>query len=134
MRRATFRIIMLGSILSYIGCDILFPSDSSLSGKWDCELLGGMGPSNAVLDLKEKNGKISGTFEWNDLNLPVKGTVNSKRQVNFEAQDDIHRIIFTLRALKDDTILDGSFAYYRYNEYTQSTMATDAGSVYAEKR
>lgn len=109
-------------------CDIFSPSDFSLTGKWDCELLGFTGISTALLDIDEESGRISGNIKWNDLNLPVKGTVNSKRQVNIETKDPNQRIILNLRALKDNSILDGSFSYYLNN------LFMDGGSVYGEKR
>jgi hypothetical protein len=80
------------------------------------------------MKLKEKDGKLSGNIKWNDLNLPITGTVNSKRQVNIEAQESPDRVLITLAAMKDDTFLDGSFSYY------QNFTFVDGGSFDAEKR
>ena len=86
--------------------------------------------------LDENDGKLSGTFRWDyhDLNLSVDGTVNSKRQVNMETEDDVHRCVFALRSLKDDTFLDGSIQYYVYSEEAQASFHVDGGAFEANIR
>ena len=105
------------------GCE-----DLDLTGTWDCTLLTMLGISHAKMQLTENNGQLTGRFEWIDLNLPIKGTVNFNRQVNIETQDTSHRCIFTLRSLKEETFLDGSFSYYQDNVFS------DAGSFESNKR
>jgi len=90
MSRLKLYTVFFLALIFCLGCDILSPPESSLSGTWDCSLFGITGPSSATMKLKDKNGRLSGTFQWNDINLPIDGTVNSKRQVNMETQDPTH--------------------------------------------
>ena len=128
MKHAIITIVALGSFIFYLCCSILSPPDPSLTGDWNCSLFTMIGPSNAKMKLKEKSGKVSGTFKWQDLDLPLEGTVNSKRQVNMETQDPIHRCIFALRTIKDD-FLEGGITHYIYSEENQASMWVDGGSI-----
>jgi len=128
MKRINRIFWTVGTLIYYLACGPLSLSDSSLSGTWDCTLLGVSVLSSAEMKLKEDDGKLTGNIKWNDLNLPISGTVNSKRQVNIEAQESPDRVLITLAAMKDDTFLDGSFSYY------QNFTFVDGGSFDAEKR
>ncbi len=123
-------LFLFTTSLSLTSCD----DDPSLTGTWDCTLLTNkLGISHAVMHLNENSGQVTGTFKWIDLDLPLDGTVNSKRQVNMETQDSTHRCIFALRTLKDGS-LDGTFAHYIYVPESQMSIVDDTGSFDATKR
>jgi len=119
--------VLFYSLFICLACGILSP-ESSLTGTWRCSLFTMNGSSNAKMTLTEKNGKVNGSFIWQDLDLRISGTVNSKRQVNLETEDPIHRCIFALRTINDD-FLEGSFSHYKYSEANQATMFVDGGSL-----
>ena len=127
MKHVVAKIVTLGLLIFYLGCE---PPTTSLTGEWDCTLIGVSGQSSAWMQLTENNGQLRGTFKWDNynLNLKINGTVNSNRQVNMETQDTTHRCILALRALKEDTFLDGGISYYRDNFFLYS------GSFTANKR
>ena len=127
MKLVVAKLVTLGLLIFYLGCE---PPTTSLTGEWDCTIVGPSGPSGAWMQLTENSSQLIGTFKWDNhnLNLQINGTVNSKRQVNMETQDTTHRCILALRALKEDTFLDGGISYYRDNFYV------DSGSFDADKR
>ena len=127
MKLVVAKLVTLGLLIFYLGCE---PPTTSLTGEWDCNIVGPPGPSSASMQLMENSGQITGTFKWenHNLNLQINGTVNSKRQVNMETQDTTHRIILGLRALNEDTYLEGSLAYYENNIWI------DGGGFDANKR
>ena len=127
MKHVVAKLLTLGLLIFYFGCE---PPTTSLTGEWDCTLIGVSGQSSAWMQLTENDGQLTGTFKWDNynLNLQINGTVNSKRQVNLETQNTNHRVILTLRVLKNETYLDGSFAYYENNFWL------DGGGFGADKR
>jgi len=127
MKHVVAKLVTLGLLIFYLGCE---PPTTSLTGEWNCTIVGLSGQSSAYMQLAENNGQLTGTFNWDNhnLNLTINGTVNSQRQVNMETQDTTHRCILALRALKEDTFLDGGISYYRDNIYI------DSGSFTADKR
>ncbi len=127
-----YSTLALWLILSCLGCDIFSPS-TTLTGKWDCTLAGPV-PSSATMDLKENSGNLSGTFYWKNLSLPINGTVNSKRQINMEMQESIHRCVFAGKVKEDRTYFDGAMHYYRYDSLQQASVWLDGGGFWAEKR
>lgn len=124
MFRKALIFLFLLTMFSILSCS----DDPSLTGTWDCTLTLLSGISSANLQLTENSGQLTGKFKWNDLNLPLGGTVNANRQVNMETQDSTHRCIFALRSLRDDTFLDGGFQYYKNNFWV------DGGAFDATKR
>ena len=126
MKHVVAKLVTLGLLIFYSGCE----PTTSLTGEWDCTLIGVSGQSSAWMQLTENDGQLTGTFKWDNynLNLQINGTVNSKRQVNLETQNTNHRVILTLRVLKNETYLDGSFAYYENNFWL------DGGGFGADKR
>ena len=132
MKQYIFKIIMIGALIFYPSC-ILSPPDLTLTGTWNCTILSMAGPSKAVMRLKETNGRVSGSFKWHDLYLPIDGTVNSKRQVNMETQDSTHRCIFALAThdWADRYFLDGTFQYYLNTGTVSKWM--DGGSIEVER-
>jgi len=127
MKHVIAKLVTLGLLIFYLGCE---PPTTTLTGEWNCTIVGLSGQSSAWMQLTENDGQVTGTFNWDNhnLNLQINGTVNSNRQVNMETQDTTHRCILALRALKEDTFLDGGIVYYRDNFYV------DNGSFTANKR
>ncbi len=127
MKHVIAKLVTLGLLIFYLGCE---PPTTTLTGEWNCTIVGLSGQSSAWMQLTENDGQVTGTFKWDNhnLNLQINGTVNSHRQVNLETQSTTHRIILALRTLKDETYLDGSFAYYENN------LWLDGGGFGADKR
>ncbi len=127
MKHVIAKLVTLGLFIFYLGCE---PPTTTLTGEWNCTIVGLSGQSSALMQLTENDGQVTGTFKWDNynLNLQINGTVNSNRQVNMETQDTTHRCILALRALKEDTFFDGGIVYYRDNFHV------DNGSFTANKR
>jgi len=70
MKHVVAKLVTFGLLIFYLDCE---SPTTSLTGVWDCTIVGLSGHSSAWMRLTENNGQLTGTFKWDNhnLNLPI---------------------------------------------------------------
>lgn len=111
-------VFVVGTVASTLTTAAAYPRTHDavfdLSGKWRLTLEMEVGRATPLLELVEKDGKLTGTYTGRYGALPVEGTVEGK-QVAFTVAMETTTLVFR-GEIKDDGTLAGTATFGELGE------------------